>query len=180
MTGNVNWLQEYLLRSVEKNLCTKIHCTTCGALDFRRGLLSALAGQESVPVPAVFDRDVATAIAHALVSVGPVDRADADFESAVRCILFDLWNVARSNLALDELERILDGSWSGRVLDAMKRHSEAIRSEQTARAEYQSPEGARKRREAKRRLKQQQHQQRLARKKERDRIWWEQRRKNDE
>ncbi len=38
-----DWLQGYLEASVANNLCTKISCTTCGAVDFRKGLLRALA-----------------------------------------------------------------------------------------------------------------------------------------
>jgi hypothetical protein len=42
-----NWLEAYLLDAVSKKLCTKIHCTTCGALDFRRGVLGIAEGEKT-------------------------------------------------------------------------------------------------------------------------------------
>lgn len=39
-----NWLHAYLIESVRRNLCTKIHCTTCGAMEFRRGMHDAFRG----------------------------------------------------------------------------------------------------------------------------------------
>ena len=38
-----NWLQAYLIESIDKRLCTSIYCTTCGAQEFRHGLLDAVA-----------------------------------------------------------------------------------------------------------------------------------------
>ena len=61
-----NWRHAYLVDAVTRNLCTRIGCTTCGALDFRRGVLTALASVMGQPAEKRFDEQRALEIAHAL------------------------------------------------------------------------------------------------------------------
>ncbi len=72
-----DWLQSYLVSSVSRNLCTTIHCTTCGAMDFRRGVLQAAVGSSHVD-PRRIDRADALDIAIALAGVRPVEGIHLD------------------------------------------------------------------------------------------------------
>ncbi len=172
-----NWLQAYLVEAVRKKLCTTIYCTTCGAMDFRRGVLDALTGATSQPPRQHLDRETAIEIARALAGIKPDGNALRPLDDAVRCILFDLW----SGIPLldKEIEIFLAGSWAGSVLDRMKKHHEARQAACRAEAEFQASANVQKRREEKKRLKQEQHEKRLALKKERDRIWREQHENTD-
>ena len=161
------WLHAYLVSAVAENLCTQIHCTTCGATEFRQGLLAGLASSTREHVQRRFDRETVIEIALALAGVEP--DANARIEPAVRCILFDLWS---GILALDaEIEELLVDSWVGGVLHKMKEHHEARQAARRTLDEYQSPASVQNRREEKKRLKQEQHARRLEQKQERDRIW---------
>ncbi len=164
-----NWLQAYLIDATNRKLCTQIHCTTCGAMEFRRGVLHALTSATGQPLRQHFDRESSIEIARALSRVTPDDNALLSLEQAVRCLLFDLWSGIP---VIDkDLEVLLTGSWAGDVLRRMKEHHEALQAARRAAAELQA--NAPKRREEQKRLKQEQHEKRLAMKKERDRLWRE-------
>ena len=164
-----NWLQAYLVEAVGRNLCTQVYCTTCGAMEFRRGVLSALAKASGGSPRPSFDRDAVVKISAALAGVTPTKTDSEEFVSAVRCLLCDLWSGVP---LLDRpIEVSLAGSWAGEVLSAMKAHHAARQAERRAREEFQDPATVKKRRAEKKRLKQEQHAKRLLLKKERDRIW---------
>lgn len=173
-----NWLQLFLSEAVRKNLCTQIYCTTCGAMEFRRGVLAALAEATDQRPRQSFDRETVVEVARALAAVEPPVNESSKFEEAVRCILIDLW----SGIPLldKDIERILSGSWCDDVLHRMQEHYEAKMAKRRAREEYEDPGNVQKRREEKKRLKQEQHQRRLAIKKERDRSWHEKHGKSSE
>lgn len=84
-----NWLEAYLAEAVRKRLCTKIHCTTCGAQEFRRGVLDALSIATGRQPLQLLDRESAIEIAKALAGVS---RNHDPMEDAVRCLLVDLWS----------------------------------------------------------------------------------------
>src|SRR5437870_315093 len=86
-----NWLELFLRDAVRKKLCTKIHCTTCGAMEFRQGILTALQMAASLPRRPTFDKISRTEIARALAEVRPKDGSSSEMDEAVRCLLFDLW-----------------------------------------------------------------------------------------
>ena len=164
------WLQNYILDSINQNICTRAGCTTCGANQFRRGLLQAFAAGTEQIEPSFLHRECALQIASALTSVK--SGGDWKFEEAIRCILIDLWSAAGGDTD-GQLSHVLQGSWAGQVLDSMRHHSAEVEARRRALAEYQSPAAVQQRREEKKRLKQQRHEERLALKKERDRIWFE-------
>src|SRR5215813_12946064 len=85
-----NWLQNYLVESVLRNLCTIIHYTTCGARDFRPGVLTALAKAKGESPKNRYDRDTAIEIAKALADIQPNTTQSITLIDAVRCLLFDL------------------------------------------------------------------------------------------
>ena len=172
-----NWLEEYLVEAVRKNLCTRIGCGTCGAMEFRRGALNGLTNATGQGSHGRFDREAILAMARALAEVGPTTRDLAELEPAARCILYDLWSAMP---ALDqEIEASLAGSWAGSVLHRMKLHHAAREAVHRAEMERQDPAKIQERREEKKRIKQERHELHLARKKERDRLWHEKNTKTD-
>jgi hypothetical protein len=172
-----NWLQTYLVESVQKQLCTQIHCTTCGAREFRLGVLNALAKTVHQTPQGSFDRESVVQIARALAEVRPIPDELKTMEGAVRCLLFDLWSGLP--FVYREVETILDGTWAGGVLVGMQEHHTATQEARRKLEEYEDPVNVQKRREEKKRLNQEKHQERLALKKERDRLWREEHGKTD-
>ena len=164
-----NWLEDYLAQSVLRGLCTAIHCTTCGAREFRLGVLSALAEIQGVPPKSGYDRESVVEIAKALADTQPSPDRSIQLESAVRCLLFDLWSPIQ--ILNSELKGILDGTWAGNVLQKMEDHENARTNARLARDEYEDPVNVQKRRDEMKRLKAEKHQERLESKKERDRLW---------
>jgi len=69
-----NWLHSYLLESVRRDLCVTIYCTTCGAREFRLGVLKALAQAEGRQPSRHYDLTSATKIAKALSEAQPGER----------------------------------------------------------------------------------------------------------
>ncbi len=164
-----NWLHSYLLESVRRNMCVNIACTTCGANEFRRGVLNALVRYAGNLPSQHFDYLSAMEVANVLSEVEPSERDAWKLEGAVRCLLFDLAHI----IGEQELALILDRSWGGAVLYSMQEHYKARQSEARARQEHEDRINVQKRHEEKKRQKQERHRQRLALKKERDRIWRE-------
>jgi len=163
---DINRLQTFLLNAEISNLCTRINCTTCGAMEFRIGVVHSVTGKSIDPRRLA--RETLLDIARALADVQQVQAYSID-ESAIRCILFDLWSGIPH---LDrEIEEILQSSWAGSVLQGMKDHYAAIQTLRQQLAEFQSPDAIRMRIEKKKLLKQEQHALRLEVKKERDKIW---------
>jgi hypothetical protein len=171
------WLEAYLAEAVRKKLCTKIHCTTCGALEFRRGVLDALSIATGRQPLQRLDRESVIEIAKALAEVSQNHDTPGATEDAVRCLLVDLW----SGIPLldRDIAALLAGSWAGDILHMMNEHHEAREADRRARDEFQSPAAVQKRREEKKLLNQEQHEKRLALKKGRDRLWREKRGKAD-
>ena len=167
MTGG--WLEAFLLDALSRKLCTKISCTTCGAMEFRTGLLSAYSRASGEPLRQRYDdRKVNIAILEALSEINSSDDPIYEFYDPVRLVLYDLSSGARS-LGY-ELEETLAGSWAGVLLSGMKRHNEERQARRRAHEEMNSPKNLEKIRTEKKRIKQEQHEKRLAEKKERDRI----------
>ena len=172
-TGDRDWLQRYLFESVRKNLCTRIRCTTCGAGEFRNGLLYAAAraiGQERFEG---LDETSALVIVRALGRVHPVPHLERQTEEAIRLVLFNIWTVLGEAAMARKFEPLLAGSWAGGILERMKAQYKAESERRKAIAEFQDPVCVQQRQEEKRARKEQKHKERLALKKERDRIWRE-------
>jgi hypothetical protein len=129
-----NWLETYLVEAVSRNVCIKIHCTTCGALEFRRGVLSALSMATGKPLRQHFDRESNFEIAKVLAEVEPACDAPGGPDDAVRCLLVDLWS--GRPLLDDEIEVLLAGTWTGELLRRMREHHEAEQAERGAREAF--------------------------------------------
>jgi hypothetical protein len=79
-----NWLNAYLVASVRRNLCTRIYCTTCGATEFRRGLLHAVATAKNQPPSQIYNLQAAISVAEALADTRPSDADAIQLEEAGR------------------------------------------------------------------------------------------------
>ena len=169
---SLDWLETYLLESVQKGLCTNVHCTTCGAQEFRHGLLRALARTTGTQRRTVIDIQSAILITVGLSQVHPPSQQSPQLEAAVRLILCDIWDGLGETTADRELGRILKGTWAEDVLTRMKAHHRKRLEEKRAVAERNDPI-VQQRREEKRQARQAKHAERMARKKERDRLWHE-------
>lgn len=164
-----NWLHAYLVASVRRDLCTRIHCTTCGATEFRHGLLRALATATSQPPSRTYTQQVAVDVAQALADMRPSDAEARQLEEAGRCVVFDVC----SAIGEREAEQLLGQSWGGDLLRRMQEHHRRVTAARRSKAEYEDPAKVQERREERKRVLQQRHEQRLALKKERDRAWRE-------
>jgi hypothetical protein len=164
-----NWLGLYLHEAVRGKLCTRIHCTTCGARDFRQGILRALAAASGEAPASRIDAASAALVAEALAGVEPGDTDMVRPLAATRCLVYDLC----SALGERDVERLLGQSWAGEVLHGMRAHEHAVRDARRAREAYEGQEATLRRRDERKRLAQERHQQRLLLKQDRDRKWRE-------
>jgi hypothetical protein len=106
-----NWLEAYLMEAVRKELCTKILCTTCGALEFRQGVLSALSRRHDdatdldlfVKWTAAIERIDEGKLVAAMAERDPVQikrtysklKSEPGFESLIQIVRADPANVAK-------------------------------------------------------------------------------------
>lgn len=164
----MNWLRAFLDDAVRRRLCCRIGCTTCGAMDFRRGVVRAASAATGAPDAWPMQGPTAKAIATALGQMeSPGRPVPYDFVYAVRLLICDLdWVLGR-----DELREALGASWaSGKLVEMEHHHAER----EAARRAYEmqnDPAIRERNRESKRRARAEKHATRLAVKAERDRVW---------
>ncbi len=102
-----NWLQIYLIESIDKNICLSF-CTTCGAMEFRSGVLAALAQATGQPQRLIMDEDSARSILNAMAGLKPIDRDQAKFGEAFDTVLSEV----RITIGDAEMRRFLGQHWS--------------------------------------------------------------------
>lgn len=176
MSQGDSWLQHFLEDAVRRKLCTRIHCTTCGAMEFRKGLLHELQKASGLSPSTALPTETGLTIARALAQVRRPDTNEAEVNAAVRLVLFEIWSTLKPWGADTDLDEILQRTWAGSILAGMRAH--AAGRDAARRAHAESEAGAEKRREEKKRLKQEQHAKRLTAKVERDRLWREKQKEN--
>ena len=172
----LDWLEAYLLEALREGLCTDVHCTTCGALEFRQGLLRALTRFTGTQRHTVIDRQSAVLVTVGLSQVHPPAQQSSQLEAAVRLVLCDIWDGLGEKTADRELGPILKGAWAEDVLARLKAHHRKRMEEKRAFTERNDPVVVQRRREEKRQAKQAKLAERAGRKKERDRLWHEKQR----
>jgi hypothetical protein len=123
-TANHAWLKTYLEDAVRRDLCTKLGCTTCGAIDFRRGLLRAYGSATGYPDVEFFDPVNALGMIGALAALDPPTDLDWKITAAVRCILFDVWSV----LGPATVRSVLATTWAGTILRSMEEHHRRVQA----------------------------------------------------
>ena len=175
------WLDRYIDEVVVKRICTTTYCTTCGAREFRQGLLDSLAA-ESQPARTrrvrCFTVEEARLLLDGLKWV-TVPSQDAGFNSsrdrtsAIRFVLKSVWDALGGENGEPEMQRALAESWAGAELDQMIAHHRNLQAQHAEFVARQDPERVAHSKIEKRRLKALRHQDRLEAKKERDRAWHE-------
>ena len=160
-----DWLSDYLRDCTGRNVCTRIHCTTCGTHEFRSGLAKGLGLAATPSRYAGFEREQVLEIASSLGGILSPMLSPLAWEETVRFIIMILWT--GSPILDQEVEKQLVGSWAGEVLQRMKAHH----AQRQLAAALASPEKARDRRAAIKVQKQSVHIRRLADKVERDAAW---------
>src|SRR5271157_4294421 len=115
-----SWLQAYVADAVARKVCVTIHCTTCGAQEFRRGLLQQLAVHGGEPGSRRLSANLARVLVLALAKVQPIRQHGERWEEAVRCVLFDVWSESDPVTFRAELIPMLAGTWAGDVLNRME------------------------------------------------------------
>lgn len=170
---SVYWMEDYLVVAVERDLCMKVYCTTCGAIKFRTGLRTLAANATGQSPTAEINSQVALVLGTQLALLVPGRLAPHRLKEAVRFVLCEVWDAVGARTGERTLAPKLAGTWSGSVLESMQAHDRE-KTEAHKRHEVASnPELGRQRREENRRLRQERHAERLVLKKERDRLWRE-------
>jgi hypothetical protein len=118
------WLQRFLEQSVRMKWCAKINCTTCGAIEFRRGLISQAGEALGRPEFQSWNNELCIETLRALANVEPPPRNRRPYEDAVRLILYEAWSAMDSGNFASESE-ILANTWAGEVLKKMQEHYQA-------------------------------------------------------
>ena len=159
------WLEEYLKDSIARNICTKIHCTTCRSHEFRGGLQARLGSNIGGGRLRGYERKEALALVWALAGIQRPDISPGACEEAVRFIIMDIWT---GMPFLDqEIESHMGNSWAGTVLQRMKEHYH----QRLLALEAISPEKMKERRDEEKKQRQKAHLVRLAEKSKRDIDW---------
>src|SRR5688572_3190570 len=134
----MTWLQRFIEDAVGRTLCTEIGCTTCGAREFRLGLLEAFAEHSGRTKPGCFDGESARAVGCDLAGVQPSTTPE-EIERAVMLILYEVWATLGEAPAESLVAPHLAGTWSGEILVRMQAHHKSCLEEQREYAQSQSP-----------------------------------------
>jgi len=181
-----SWLESIINEAIEKRMCTRMHCTTCGSGQFRGHVYAKAMELAGVEVREVDRNSPRQLLAHlskedlasifeqvvsGLRDVHPVSGQGLD---GLRTILEDLdppsmkWGVAVG------LSDCLEGTFAGKQYDAMRAHSTMLAERRAERVEYESPEAVKKRRERRRiegaKIQQRRQEEKASRDQERDQI----------
>lgn len=163
------WLQDFLGDALREDLCTKVRCTTCGGIPFRKGLLAALGRHLGVGPLDSLGQEGLVALRSALSALGPPPPGNPWMEGAVRFLLFEVWSGPPTIGGALEME--LEGSWSGEIFDRMKRHHEARMLARQSHEERNDPGQIANRRASVLKARQERLELRLEAKRERDQAW---------
>ena len=176
-----SWVESIITEAIEKRMCTRVHCTTCGAGQFRSRVFAKamdLAGLEVQVADRIAPRqllahlsmeELAAIFEQVVSGLRDVNAVSGQELPALRTILEDLdpplmkWGVVAN------LSDCLEGSFVGEQYDSIRAHSAMMAEFRAEREEYESPEAAKERREGRRAKSAQTHQRRLEEKTSRDR-----------
>ena len=168
-----DWLQQFISAAVGRNLCTRIGCTTCGAHEFRAGLMARLGVPLSelvaVPLPPL-GVDRAERLLDLMSELKPPEHDMGFYSEPMRLMIFDCWIALGGDKALPAMQERLGQSWAGPVLRAMIVHEEERRRVwQAHEARLVKDHERRLRRDRERQLAQER---RILQKKGRDKRFW--------
>ena len=184
------WLSGFLDEAAARNLCVRVGCTTCGAMEFRYGLYARAAATLGIAPLSRFpghtrvvkknvghlrtDRRIQSELVRQLSFLNPDPAKQLKWIDAIRLIFCELWWTMGVATAEREYQPVLEGTWAGSVLRTMQEHHRHLSEQRRQRELAESTQAVQARRQAKRKLKQQAHAERIARKAERDKLWFEQ------
>jgi hypothetical protein len=155
-----SWLQNLISDAAEKNLCTQIHCTTCGATEFRNAL-SQLSRQNANGANSIAD-----SIIQALRQIP--DNTDPRWIQPMRLVVYELNKQTKNQ---NQLCTELEGCWAGDILKAMILHYNERLEATAAHEQFCSPEAANERKAKKHEQRKIKHEERLRVKQQRDIKW---------
>jgi hypothetical protein len=158
-----NWLQNLISDAAEKNLCTQIHCTTCGAMKFRNAF-SKLSRQNANGESTV--TSLTNSIIQALRQI-PYN-ADHRWIQPMRFVIYELNKLTRNQ---NQLCAELEGCWAGDILKSMILHYQERLEATAAHEQFCSPEAANERKAKEREQRKIKHEERLKVKQQRDIKW---------
>lgn len=163
------WIEKLLDDTVNNDWCTKLNCTTCGAMAFKKRLRLYVDGirlgkvyRESEPLPRWGKADADFLIA-ALAGYEPVElnRFSSKQDEAIMLILYVAWSHAPCDETTEQMFRLLQSFYSGAILKRMMVHYSNVKQSREHYALIHSPEYAAKRRAEKKAEKQLRHAERM-------------------
>ncbi len=158
-----NWLENLIIDAVERNLCTQIHCTTCGAMEFRNAF-SKLSRQNANGESTV--TSLSNSIIQALQQI-PYN-ADHRWIQPMRFVIYELNKLTKNQ---NQLCAELEGCWAGDILKSMISHYQKRLEATAAHEQFCSPEAAKERKAKKLEQRKIKHEERLRMKQQRDIKW---------
>ena len=173
-----DWLQQFISAAVRRNLCTRIFCTTCGAHEFRSGLMARLGVRPSELVAVPLPRLGANRAERLLDLMSELKPPEHDMFSrtldseSMRLMIYECWSALGGDRALPAMLDRLGQSWAGHVLRAMIVHEEERRRVWRAHEARSDPVKVHERRLQRKQEQQLAQEKRLLRKKERDKLFW--------
>jgi hypothetical protein len=159
-----HWLQALIEDAIERRLCVRIGCTTCGAGEFRQKLSRALAENTGLPALRRLTPLTSASLASALAAVQPRP-PEYTYDDVTRLILYTIWCDCGEQAA-EQIWPLLGESYAAGVLQTMRRHYRALQQ-----GIADNPILLAKQRAEKQRLKNEQIALRAIRKAERDAAW---------
>lgn len=109
------WLHRLIRHSRERNWCTDLGCTTCGAHRFRDALRTESFRTANRIEKKAYDRVTALHLAAALTSLHPDPDEAAELEGPVRIALRELLAGPLNRFLI---QGILRGHWAGDLLES--------------------------------------------------------------
>lgn len=162
-TSQPDWLRQFLVEAHERQLCTKIGCTTCGCMEFRNSFVSAIESSLGRACLLPFDVQAFRFVTESLSSLSRDELTSPSSHSAIRLIIYDFWRMGGDGF----LNAIARGSYAGGIVAAMQEHEKARERQHAAHID----ELERKRVE-KEIAKQERMEERRLKKMERDKQWF--------
>ena len=165
----MTWIEKLLDDTVKNDWCTRLSCTTCGAMAFKKRLRLYVdrirlgtVYRESEPLPRWEKADADFLIA-ALAGYKPVElnRFSSKQDQAMMLILYVAWSHAPCDETTEQMFRSLQSSYAGAILKRMMVHYSSVKESREHYALIHSPEYAIKRRAEKKAEKQLRHAERM-------------------
>jgi len=153
------WLLQLARRALDESICTKLDCTTCGAMAFKKMFL----GELGMNVPEMKAMSFNTGRQHVeeliqellLVSRAGLPRSP-QAEELMRYLVSLCW----SHIGVEERVAVrenLCGTWAGSTLESMITHESEREARRTEHKDRSDPEKARIRREQMKAERQEKH-----------------------